>query len=233
MTTVSTDNSTINALSALTGTSSTSAAATAAAAADDTSIGDRFLTLLVTQLQNQDPLNPMDNGQMTSQLAQISTVTGINKLNDTMSALSASLGSNQYIQASGLVGHNVLAAGNKLQLAAATGAATGGVNLASDADHVMVTINDASGRAIRQIDMGAQSAGAQTFSWDGKTDAGAVAADGQYTFTVQATEAGAAVTADTLMSGHVDGVVLGANSTTQIQLGGLGRVDLSNVIEIN
>ena len=207
------------------------AAAAAAQAGTPEDIEKRFLTLLVTQLRNQDPLNPMDNAQMTSQLAQISTVTGINKLNDTMSSLSASLGSNQYLQAAGLVGHNVLVAGNKLQLAA--GAAAAGIKLASDADHVVVTISDASGSAIRKIDMGAQSGGAQNFAWDGNTDSGAKAADGQYTFTVQATQGGTAVTADALMSGLVDGVVVGSNGTTQLQLGRLGRIDLSQIIEIN
>ena len=227
MTTISTTASATGANAALTGAGASTAAAPAS---DGPSIGDRFLTLLVTQLRNQDPLNPMDNAQMTSQLAQISTVTGINKLNDTMSALSASLGSNQYVQAAGLVGHTVLVAGNKLQLAAT---AAGGFNLAAAADHVVVTISDASGRAVRQIDMGAQGAGAQAFVWDGHADSGATAVDGQYTFTVQATQGGRAVTADALMSGRVDGVVLGSDGKTQLQLGRLGRVDLSQIVEIN
>jgi flagellar basal-body rod modification protein FlgD len=223
MTTISPAASATSATAALTG-------ANAAAASEAPSIGDRFLTLLITQLKNQDPLNPMDNGQLTSQLAQISTVTGINKLNDTMTGIGLSLGSNQYLQAAGLVGHTVLAPGNKMELAA--GAAAGGVNLASNADHVIVTINDASGRAIRKIDMGAQSAGAQAFAWDGQTDAGAAAPDGVYSFTVAATQGGAAVTADALMSGRVDGVVLASNGATQLQLGRLGRVDLSQIIKI-
>ena len=205
--------------------------AAAAPASDGPSIGDRFLTLLVTQLRNQDPLNPMDNSQMTSQLAQISAVTGINKLNDTMSALAASMGANQYLQSAGLVGHSVLVPGNNLLLA--SGAGGGGLNLATNADRVVVTISDASGNAIRRIDLGAQSAGTQSFAWDGHTDAGALAADGMYTFTVQATQGGTPVTADALMSGHVDGVVAGANGTTQLQLGRLGRVDLTQIIEIN
>jgi flagellar basal-body rod modification protein FlgD len=207
------------------------AAAAAAAANDSAGIGDRFLKLLVTQLKNQDPMNPMDNAQMTSQLAQISTVTGINKLNDTISALSASLGSNQYIQAAGLVGHHVLVPGNKMQLVA--GAAAAGFNLASDADKVTVTINDAAGQVVRVIDMGAQGAGAQRIAWDGLTDSGAKAAEGQYVFTVKASQGATQVNADALMSGLVDGVVLGSDGRTQIQLGRLGRADLAQIIEIN
>ena len=222
---------TIPTTASVTGATAVAAGTAATPASVDPGIGDRFLTLLVTQLKNQDPLNPMDNSQMTSQLAAISTVTGINKLNDTMSALSATLGSNQYVQAAGLVGHTVLVSGNKLQLAA--GAAAGGFNLAAAADHTVVTVSDASGRAVRQIDLGAQGAGAQRFAWDGLTDSGAAAASGQYTFSVAATQGGAAVVSDALMSGRVDGVVLGSNGTTQIQLGQIGRVDLSQVIEIN
>jgi flagellar basal-body rod modification protein FlgD len=96
----------------------------------------------------------------------------------------------------------------------------------------MVTVKDASGKPVRQIDMGAQGAGAQTFSWDGLTDAGASAADGEYTFTVQATLGGAPVTAGSLMSGRVNGIVVGTDGTTQLQLGLLGQVAASQIIEI-
>jgi len=226
--TVSATNSTTAANAALTGAGATS---TANSTSPDPSIGDRFLTLLVTQLKNQDPLNPMDNSQMTSQLAQISTVTGINKLNDTMSGLAAALGSNQYVQAAGLVGHSVLVPGNKLALA--DGAGSGGFTLGSDADSVTVKITDAAGSTVRTIDLGALTAGTQTFAWNGTTDAGAAAKDGTYTFTVTAKANNASVTADPLMSGHVNGIVVGSNGTTQVQLGQFGRVDLSSVVEIN
>lgn len=223
--TVSNTGSTTNANTAMAGLGSSSAAGA------EPSIGDRFLTLLVTQLRNQDPMNPMDNAQMTSQLAQISTVTGINKLNDTMSGLSAALGSNQYLQAAGLVGHDVMVPGNKMLLA--DGVATGGFTLPSEADHVLVKISDASGKAIRTIDLGDASAGSQGFAWDGVTDAGAKAPEGQYTFTVEAKANGKPVTVDPLMSGRVDGVVVGADGSTQLQLGRLGRVALSQLVEIN
>ena len=129
-----------------------------------TEAADRFLTLLVSQLKNQDPLNPMDNAQITTQLAQISTVSGINRLNDTVAALAASFGANQSLQAASLVGHDVLAPGDKLQLAGGKG--QGGFSLAQDADQVLITINDASGRAVRKIDLGSQAAGTQAFAWD-------------------------------------------------------------------
>src|SRR3990167_8083696 len=85
------------------------AAATASTAADTQ---DRFLKLLVTQMKNQDPLNPMDNAQVTSQMAQLSTVTGIDKLNVTLQALSDSMASSQSLQAASMIGYGVLVPGN-------------------------------------------------------------------------------------------------------------------------
>src|SRR4051812_35941700 len=77
---------------------------------------DKFMTLLVTQLKNQDPLNPMDNAQLTSQLAQLQTVTGVNKLNETLNTLKASYQSSEAMQATSLIGHGVLVEGSKVSL---------------------------------------------------------------------------------------------------------------------
>jgi flagellar basal-body rod modification protein FlgD len=190
-----------NGTSSTSGTTS-SATSTAQAAKD---AADRFLTLLVAQLQNQDPLNPMDNAQVTTQLAQISTVSGINQLNDSVAALGASMAVSQALQAATLVGHDVIVGGNDLTLA--DGAASGGMELSGNADQVSVTITNAAGNVVRTIDLGAQQSGTQFFSWDGKTDGGATAPDGHYSFSITATAAGKAVTFDTLMSAKVQGVV--------------------------
>lgn len=181
----------------------TSTASSTAQAAQDAA--DRFLKLLVAQLQNQDPLNPMDNAQVTTQLAQISTVSGINQLNDTVAALGASMGVTQYLQAASLVGHDVVIGGNTLDLAGGKG--NGGVELGADADHVVVSVQDASGNLVRTMDLGAQKAGDRFFDWDGKTDGGTTAPDGHYTFSVTATAGGKAVTFDALMTARVEGVV--------------------------
>lgn len=205
--------------------------ATAAAQSDTSSdVANRFLTLLVTQLRNQDPLNPLDNAQVTSQLAQLSTVNGINKLNDTLSGLVASFGANQYLQAANLVGHDVLVPGNAMSLA--DGKAAGGFTLASAAEKVVVTVTDAAGTRIRQLDLGARADGAQRFEWDGKNDAGAAAKDGNYAISVTATIGGKAVALDPLMAGRVTGIVPGATGT-QVQVAGLGLIDLSSVKQIN
>jgi flagellar basal-body rod modification protein FlgD len=191
---------------------------------------DRFMTLLISQIQNQDPLNPMDNAQMTSQLAQISTVNGISKLNDTLSTLASSLSSSQYLRAAGLVGHEVAVHDSKLQLAA--DGAQGGFELPQSADKVTVTITSPSGQVVRKLELGPTQAGISTFNWDGMTDSGAAAKEGLYVFSVDAQSDGDAVSADTLTYGRVDGVVSG-DSGAQLQLGALGPVDLNQVRQIN
>ena len=118
---------------------------------------DRFLKLLTTQLKNQDPLNPMDNAQMTSQLAQISTVDGIEKLNATLQKLLSSTVDTETMQAAALVGHQVMVAGGGMQLTDA--GAVGGVDLGANADQVTITIKDANGIVINTVNLGKLDAG--------------------------------------------------------------------------
>ena len=222
---------------AATGTSATAAAATAngslanTAAADAAKeASDRFLTLLVTQLRNQDPLNPLDNAQVTTQLAQISTVSGINKLNDTVASLSASMAAGPYLQAIGLVGRDVVVAGGKLTLE--DGKAAYGMALAKDADTVTVTIKDAAGLVVRTLELGAQKSGIRTFAWDGMNDAGKVMAAGDYTMSVTATSKGEAVATDPLTIAKVTGVAPTAQGTI-LMLGSLGTIALSEILQVN
>ena len=103
----------------------------------------KFLTLLTTQLKNQDPLNPMDNAQMTSQLAQISTVDGIERLNTTLASMMSSTSETQALQAAALVGHGALVSGKNLPLTES--GAIGGFDLGAGADVVKIEIKDANG----------------------------------------------------------------------------------------
>lgn len=193
-------------------TTSTAKGSDAATATAADSGQDRFLTLLVTQMKNQDPLNPLDNAQVTSQLAQINTVNGIEKLNQTMTKLMASNQSMQGMQAASLVGRDVLAEGNALTLA--DGSAQGGFNVPAGADIVTVTVNSSSGVAIHQATLRDVGAGLHTFTWDGKTDAGAAAANGNYTFSVAATTSGKKVDVTPLAISRVDGVTPGESGVT-------------------
>ncbi|MFN3398037.1 MAG: flagellar hook assembly protein FlgD [Sulfurimicrobium sp.] len=210
--------------------SSATVSTTSTAADKAKKMQDDFLKLLVTQMQNQDPMNPLDNAQVTSQMAQLSTVTGINQLNDTVNSLSSSLLASQSLQAANLVGHSVMAPGNALQLS--NGVAYGGVDLPQAADKVVVTIKDAAGNVAHSADLGPQSAaGTVPFQWDGTTDSGAKAADGNYTFAIAATQGGNTIAATALSVAQVASVSLGAQGA-MLNVVGMGPVALSQVKQI-
>ncbi|CAM5790115.1 hypothetical protein CCAE64S_02522 [Castellaniella caeni] len=192
-----------------------SAAGTLATAQSNSLMGDtqdRFLTLLVTQLQNQDPLNPMDNAEVTSQIAQLLTVQGIQQLNNTLLALSGQMDMSQSLQAANLIGKDILYPGDKISLGtdAETGAKVAtpfGIDLMSGAAKVKVSILDSTGKAVREIDLDATDAGIYPLSWDGLDAAGAPVPDGAYTVQVAASDdKGQAVSADALTAGHVNSI---------------------------
>lgn len=190
---------------------------------------DRFMTLLVTQMQNQDPLNPMDNAQMTSQLAQLSTVTGIEKLNDTMQLLIGNVQSSQTFQATSMIGRQVFAPGNVMQLA--DGQAKFGADLPTDVDRIEVKIRDADGNTVRTLNFGTRDAGMQSLEWDGRDDSGNVVEDGIYNFELTATVDGSEVTAGPLSQGIVDSVANGSNGVT-VHLKDLGSISLSEIRQV-
>lgn len=200
---------------------------------------DRFMTLLVTQMKNQDPLNPMDNAQMTSQLAQLSTVTGIDKLNTTLESLMGSYQNSQSLQSANLIGRGVLAPGSSINLTAnakedGTTVMQGimGVDMPQDADDVKVVIKDESGNTVATLALGKQSAGTQPLLWDGKKDDGTNAAAGNYTFEVQATVAGSKVDATALQFGVVTTVSTTPGQDAKVNVPGLGAVSFNDIRQI-
>lgn len=161
---------------------------------------DRFLKLLVTQMQNQDPLNPMDNAQITTQMAQISTVSGIDDLNKAVVNMNSMLLQSQSLEAASLVGKNVLVSGNDLALAS-DGSTAAGFDLEGPADAVVVTISDASGKVVDTLKLGAADEGRHAFSWKSKDPK----ATG-LTFKISATAGGVAVGATTMVADGVGAV---------------------------
>jgi flagellar basal-body rod modification protein FlgD len=188
----------------------------------DTSATDRFLKLLVTQMQNQDPLNPMDNAQVTSQMAQISTVSGISDLNTTMSGLNAQFVQLQAVQGASLVGHDVTLVGNQLDVTTDSGVGVGGFELASSADSVKVQVMDGAGTVLETLNLGAQPAGMNGFSWKGAAN------DTPYTFKVTATAAGSDLKPTPLMRDHVYAVAIVNNKLT-LETAKSGPVEYSTV----
>jgi flagellar basal-body rod modification protein FlgD len=161
---------------------------------------DRFLKLLVAQLNNQDPMNPMDNAQMTSQMAQINTVSGIQELNDTMKSMSAQFTAMQVLQGASMVGREVLTEGNTLSITAGVG--KGSLDLAGAADNVSVQILSPGGQPLGSVNLGAMTAGRHNFEWDASSYTGA----GSPVFKVSAIQGGKTVSATPLARSAIESV---------------------------
>ena len=206
---------------------SSSSAAKASTAADTQ---DRFLKLLVTQMKNQDPLNPMDNAEVTSQMAQLSTVTGIDKLNVTLQALSDSMASSQSLQAAAtMIGHGVLVPGSGVDLA--NGFGHGGIDLAQSVDRLDISIYDQAGALVRNFSLGAQPVGLVNWQWDGRNNSGNSVTEGSYIFTVDAAQAGKKVDAAALQFGMVNSVTQDSQGVA-LSVGQLDGIALSQVRQI-
>ena len=196
-----------------------------------------FLTLLVAQLKNQDPTNPMENNELTSQLAQISTVSGIEKLNTTLGSISGQIDNSQSLQASNLIGHGVMIPGTTVL--AGTGSEEGavttttpfGVELQQAADKVTATITDKNGAVVRTIDIGELTAGVHSFTWDGTLTDGSTAPNGSYNVAISASNGGTQLVAQPLQFALVQGVIRGNNGNT-LDLGTYGTTTLDEVRQI-
>jgi flagellar basal-body rod modification protein FlgD len=209
-------------------TSSTSNAAASSAITSTSAAGtqEQFLKLLTTQLQNQDPLSPMDNAQLTSQIAQINTVSGIATLNTSVQGLSSQFLQMQTLQGAALVGKNVIVPGNKLDIA--DGVGQGGFELTSAADAVKVEVVNAAGKVVDTVALGAQSAGVHSFDWTAANYDNSA----NLTFKVTATSGATPLTSTALMRDTVT-AVSASGSTLQLQLQRAGTVDYSTVVAIN
>ena len=212
----------LSATSAATATTNTTAASSSTAATDANASQDRFLKLLVAQLNNQDPMNPMDNAQMTSQMAQINTVTGIQQVNETLKSMAAQFTALQVLQGSSMVGHGVLLEGNTLT--PIDGVAGGAIDLSGQADSVKVDILSPGGQLLETLNLGALDAGRHAFEWDASAYKGV----GEPSFRVNATLGGKAVATTALTRDQV--VSVGSNNGAMtVQLQGRGAVAYSSI----
>ncbi|MED5619878.1 flagellar hook assembly protein FlgD [Ideonella sp. BN130291] len=199
---------------------------TTTATQNDAGSADRFLKLLVAQMQNQDPLNPMDNAQVTSQMAQINTVNGIEKLNTTVSGLNGQFVQMQALQAASLVGREVWLEGNALQMSNGTG--EGAFNLSSAADRVKVEVLSPAGQVVDTMELGAETAGRHSFTWSkaGVSDSAGL------TFRVSATSGAAQVPATALMLDTVESAGIDGDTLT-LELARTGDVPYSKVLAVH
>lgn len=191
-----------------------------------------FLELMVTQLRNQDPFKPMENGDFLGQLAQFGTVSGLDGLEAAFADLASSLTSNQALQAAGLVDREVLMESSKGSLSE-TGELKAVVELPFTAQQLRVGVYNSSGLLVRQLELGPQSEGQTGFTWDGLDAQGQRQPPGVYELRAEASTAGVTQAVDLMISGRVSSVSIGgAGEPLSLEIAGLGNMDFSQVRKI-
>jgi flagellar basal-body rod modification protein FlgD len=205
------------------GDSTSSATSTQAMTSD-------FMTMLIAQMKYQDPTKPVDSAQMTSQLAQISTVDGINQLNTTMSSLVSSLQASQEFQAASMVGHSVMTQGNALTLNG-SGPAKFAVQLDKAVDSLDISITNAAGEAVGAMRLGPQAAGTVPVTWAGTDASGNALPNGRYSYQVQALSNGKPVSNTPLQYSTVQSISA-ANGGVTLNLDDKTSIGASGVMQI-
>lgn len=191
-----------------------------------------FLTLMITQFRNQDPFEPMDNGQFLGQLAQFSTVNGIESLNSEFAGLAGAMRDEQALQAANLVGHTVLAA-TDVGYFDGTAPLGGAVELGSAASGVQIDISDASGQLIQRINLGQQAAGNVRFDWDGRTADGEAADAGHYQVSARVLRGDNIESVQSYIRADIESVTLGQfGGGMTLNLTGGDALSLSQVYQI-
>ncbi len=192
---------------------------------------DTFLKLMITQLNNQDPFKPMENGEFLGQIAQFSSVTGLDKLNNQFESLSTSLTSGQALQAGAVVGRDVL-------VPVGTGFVTPGesvrgqVQLDESSSEVTVRVYDQVGQLVREMPMGSAQPGALKFTWDGMNDSGEFVPEGPYQVQVSSKQGESEVQLQTELFASVESVNMSASNGLTLNLQGLGPVAFKDVKQI-
>ncbi|MBI1195648.1 MAG: flagellar hook assembly protein FlgD [Gammaproteobacteria bacterium] len=191
-----------------------------------------FLKLMTTQLNNQDPMKPMASGEFYSQIAQFSSVAGIQDLQKSFTQVASAMLSSQALQASSLVGRDVLVPGSQGPLSNG-GTLQGAVDVPQAASGIQIKVHDAAGSLVRTIDLGDQNAGLAKFQWDGKDASGQPAAAGVYTISAQGLLDGAQTALGTLVADRVDSVTINQSGQgVSLNLNGHGAMDLAQVQQI-
>ncbi len=191
-----------------------------------------FLKLMTTQLQNQDPTKPMDNSAFLGQIAQFSSVTGIQDMQASVKQLVETLSANQTMQAAGLVGKTVVAAADSA-LYDGTNTVQGGVELTGAADNVVVGIFDENGQLIRKMELGSQSSGTVPFRWDGLATDGSKAPAGVYQLKAESIVAGKAAAVNTLVAEPIAAVNMASGGKSlSLTLAGGSNINMSDVKQI-
>jgi flagellar basal-body rod modification protein FlgD len=223
MTTNAINSATNSAVSAALGAATGKTATSALSGLDQNS----FMTLMLTQLKNQDPLNPQDPSAFLSQLAQMSTVTGIQSMKTSITSLSDSLRSTQVIDGTAMVGHSVMSVAASADLGAA-GSVNGAVTIPQGTSQAAIAITDASGALVRTLPLATQ-AGTTTFAWDGTTSSGSRAPAGTYSYSAVATVGGVPQQLETQIASKVNSVTIDPTTNSLTLNTDIGSIPLASV----
>lgn len=195
---------------------------------------DNFLTLFTTQLQYQDPTNPMESYELASQLAQFSTVSQLNDIKSELTTQSETLSSINNAQMINLIGQEVTGSGDSIGVSGGAASAAK-FKLGADAAYVSIQINDADGNVVRTISLTDQTEGTHEIGWDGKDESGNTVADGNYSFTVEASDSlGNSIESSTIISGKVYSLQMNSGGTNLILDGEGGAViSVGSIMEVH
>jgi len=193
---------------------------------------NEFMELMIAQMENQNPLEPQDNGAFISQLAEFSSLEEMQKMTSTVDSFATQYQSSQALQASAMVGRTVLVPGTEAPISA-DGSISGVVDLESSTGSLNINILNGSGELVRQVNMGQQLAGSVPFNWDGKNSDGEPMPYDEYTIKAEANQGGEVKQVSTLISSNVNSVSIGQGGTISLNLSGMGAIPLADVREIN
>ncbi len=211
--------------------SSTATANAANSKSVDEMTSQDFIQLMIAQLKNQDPFEPVDNTQMVAQMAQFSSLSSQTEMASTLKSIAAKLGATSTADTLAYVGKTVLAEGS-VAFPRTGGGFAGSIDIAAAATRVDLTIADANGQVLKTVDLGAHAAGTVNFDWDGSTDSGQPAGAGPFTITASARDGATAVASRTLVWAPVTSVSLPAGKEPILNLPGIGQVPVSAVRSI-
>ncbi|TGN41812.1 flagellar hook assembly protein FlgD [Marinobacter confluentis] len=193
---------------------------------------NEFMELMIAQLKNQNPLEPQNNGEFISQLAQFSSLEEMQSLSGSVDDVVSQFRSTQALQASAMVGRTVLAPSD-MGVLGASGKISGNVEVPATTSGLRVSIENGAGERVRQIDLGSRQAGVAGFSWDGKDGNGNSLPPGPYRIVAEASYPDGQQQLGTMVSANVDSVSLGKGGSVTLNLAGMGSIALSDVQQIN
>ncbi len=191
-----------------------------------------FMELMIAQLKNQNPLEPQDNGEFISQLAQFSSLEEMQGLSGSVDDVVSQFRSTQALQASAMVGRTVLAP-SPVGILGASGEISGNIEVPASTSGLRLSIENQAGEQVRQLDLGAKQAGVTGFRWDGQDGNGNSLPPGPYRIVAEAAYPDGQQQLGTMVSANVDSVSLGKGGSVTLNLAGMGSIALSDVKQIN